>query len=129
MDQCDPATGGCMNPRVPLGDVPGLQFGSGTMLAWPAVPGANSYNTYRGTIPMHLLGSRPPPQPIYDQTCFEMGDANGDGPLVSSDPAVPPPGTAFYYLVTQVTGCGEGPAGRDSDGTVIPNSFPCPTGP
>ena len=42
-----------------------------------------------------------------------------------TDPANPPMGTAFYYDVTDVTGCGEGPLGFYSDGTAIPNTSPC----
>ncbi len=32
----------------------------------------------------------------------------------------------FHYLVSEMTHCGEGPIGSDSNGTLIPNSSPCP---
>src|SRR5206468_1969483 len=83
----------------------GLHFTGATMLTWPGVDGASFYNTYRGTIPGRMLASRPPAGPLYDQACFEYGDANGDGALISTDAASPPVGTAFYYLVS-VAGCG-----------------------
>ena len=129
VDQCDAASGGCNHSPVPIGDVPGLQFTSGSSMSWPPVPGVIFYNTYRGTIPTNMLGSRILPMPTYDQTCFENGDANGDGALISTDTAIPALRTAFYYLVTQVTGCAEGPPGTDSDGTPRPNASPCPPAP
>jgi hypothetical protein len=125
VDSCDPLTGGCSNIPVALADVSGLRFTSGTMMTWSGTSGASSWNTYRGTIPAGMLGTRGRTGPLYDQTCFELGDAHGDGVLVSIDAAIPPLGTAFYYLVAQVAGCGEGPAGSDTNGTVIPNAAPC----
>ncbi|MBZ5640981.1 MAG: hypothetical protein LAO51_19760 [Acidobacteriia bacterium] len=126
VDACDPVTGGCLHTPVVIAEVPGLHFTSNTVMTWTAVPGATFYDTYRGTIPAHGLGSRPPPDPLYDQTCFEFGDSLGDGALVSTDPAISPVGTAFYYLVSEVAACGEGPIGSDSNGSTTPNSSPCP---
>jgi hypothetical protein len=125
VDDCDPVTGGCLHALVPVAEVASLQFTDPTTLNWPAVAGANFYNTYRGTIPLHGLGSRPPAGPLYDQTCFEAGDSHGDGLLVSVDSAVPPLGTAFYYEVTEMATCGEGPIGTDSNTSIIPNTSPC----
>ena len=125
-DACDPTTGGCTHSPVQWPDVSGLVFTGNTGLTWSADPGFPLYDTYRGTIPPHGQGSRPPLGAIYDQTCFETGDSHGDGALVSTDPAVPPAGTAFYYLVSVRSPCGDGPLGEDSNTTPVPNTSPCP---
>ena len=113
----------CDEIRGRIGKARLIQITGNDALTWSATPGAFFWNTYRGTIPSQLLGSRP--YPPYDQTCYERDDSHGDGPLVATDPAGPPLGTAFYYDVTDVTGCGEGPLGFYSDGTVIPNTSRC----
>ena len=125
-DSCDPTTGGCMHLTLAQSEVPnGFQFTSASSMTWPAVSGASFYNTYRGTIPQHMMGSRPPAGPLYDQTCFEYDDAFGDGATISTDAATPPLGTGFYYLVSEATGCGESGIGSNSNNTPIPNSNPC----
>ncbi|HET8947707.1 MAG TPA: hypothetical protein VFQ07_12065, partial [Candidatus Polarisedimenticolia bacterium] len=125
-DACDPTTGGCSHSSIQLSEVPPpLQFSGQTSFNWPSAPGASFYNAYRGTIPNRFMGSRPPAGPLYDQTCFEFGDAHGDGAQASTDAAVPPVGTAFYYLVSEETGCGEGSIGSDWNNTPIPNPDPC----
>jgi uncharacterized repeat protein (TIGR03803 family) len=123
IDSCDVLTGACIN--LEGSEVPDVQFTNATTINWPTIAGATSYNTYRGTIPQSGLGSPPTAAPHYDQTCFEAGDILGDGLTVSTDPAVPPVDTAFYYQVSEVTGCGEGPIGTDSNGSLIPNTNPC----
>ena len=71
------------------------------------------FNVYRGV----YAGSW-----AYNQTCF---DANIPGP--STDAAVPPAGTMYYYLVSRRgTGGQESVIGRDSTGAAIPNTSPCP---
>jgi uncharacterized repeat protein (TIGR01451 family) len=126
MDSCNPTTGGCAHTPLATSEVPtGFQFTSASAMTWPAVSGASFYNTYRGTIPAHMMGSRPPAGPLYDQTCFEYGDAHGDGATISTDASAPPVGTAFYYLVSEETGCGESSVGSDWNGTPIPNTAPC----
>jgi hypothetical protein len=103
-------------------------FASRTSLWWPATPDATHWNTYRGTIPDALLGSRPPGQ-TYDHACHESADALGDGPTTTTDLADPPVGTAYYYLDTGEGACGESPPGRSSRGSFIPNPLACPTPP
>jgi uncharacterized repeat protein (TIGR01451 family) len=126
MDTCDPTTGGCNHAPIGSAEVPnGFAFTSQSAMNWPAVSGASFYNTYRGTIPQHMMGSRPPAGPLYDQVCFEYGDAQGNGATNSVDTAVPPVGTGFYYLVSEETGCGESSIGSDSNTTPIPNANPC----
>jgi len=115
-DACDPADGSCAHRAAALADVVGLLFTSKTRMTWPPTPGALSWNTYRGTFPGGFYG----------QTCIELGDALGDGAQVTTDTQSPASGTGFYYLVSEVEGCGEGPLGRDVNGTPIPNASPCP---
>jgi hypothetical protein len=125
-DACDPATGGCFHTATPIGDVLGLTLTDNTTMTWSSMPGAIYWNTYRGTIPENMLGSRTlPTGSPYDQTCFEQADSHGDGALVSTDAAIPPLGTGYYYLVSEFAGCGEGPIGHDTNNTVIPNTSPC----
>jgi hypothetical protein len=109
---------------MPIAEVTGLAFTSRTRMTWTAVAGATLYDTYRGTIPAGGLSRR---LPTYDQSCFEHGDAFRDGVLVTTDNGIPSAGTAFYYLVSEVAPCGEGPIGTDSNGTPIPNLSPCPS--
>jgi len=68
-------------------------------------------------------GLRPPVGPwVYNHTCFSS--ALIAPPAI--DPTVPPLGGSFYYLVSRENACGESVIGRKSDGTPIPNPFPCP---
>ncbi|HEV8201474.1 MAG TPA: protease pro-enzyme activation domain-containing protein [Candidatus Polarisedimenticolia bacterium] len=112
----------------PPAEVTPVLFSSQTVFGWP-VPGSGAHgNSYRGTIPAGLLGSRSPAA-RYDQICYESADALADGSTASTDASTPPPGTAFYYLVTEEGACGEGPLGFDSSSQAIPNTSPCPTPP
>src|SRR5439155_24009712 len=101
--------------------------GGVTTLRWSAAACASLSNVYRGTIPARLLGSRG--QSPYDQTCFESGDAAGDGPTLSTDPSAPASGMAFYYLVTTENPGSESSLGTGPGGAPIPNNSPCPTPP
>jgi subtilisin family serine protease len=76
-------------------------------------PFVDWYNVYRGTIPglsATAYGS-----------CFLQGLLSPD----FSDPAGPPAGEAFFYLVTGVHAGVEGILGTDSAGRIRPNSSPC----
>src|SRR5262249_19889816 len=112
VDSCDPVTGGCGHSPLALAPVAQLDLLDNTRVSWSAAAGALAYNSYRGTIPAGMLGSRPAPH--YDQGCFEAHDSAGNGPLLSNDPQAPPVGTAFYYLASDVAGCGESGLGEDS---------------
>jgi kumamolisin len=125
-DTCQ--AGVCGGASLAPGDVSPVQFAGATSFTWPTIAGAAHYNSYRGTISAGLLGSRPDAT-RFDQTCFESADAFGDGATTSTDAATPPPGTAFYYLVTGEGSCGEGSLGTQTSGQPIPNSSPCPTPP
>ena len=107
-DLCRQPLGTCEFPPVDPGATDRLSFDSATQLSWLSVSGATSYNTYRGTIaPGGLAGG-------YNHLCFEQGDAQANGPLVSEDTSIPAPGHLFYYDVSVVSGCGEGSLGTDS---------------
>jgi hypothetical protein len=88
------------------------QGGPVTTISWSDPPGA--YDVYRGT--RYGAGW------LYNQVCF-------DGPTQNSytlDAFVPVPGTAFYYLVSRRTQCGESILGRAyPTNLVIPNNNPC----
>ncbi|HEV8200956.1 MAG TPA: hypothetical protein VGS03_13120 [Candidatus Polarisedimenticolia bacterium] len=124
-DSCAPLTG-CQHAPIVLAEPSPAQFASNVVLQWPATPDADHWNTYRGTIPAGMLASRP--APVYDQVCYESGDALIDGATASTDAALPPVGTAFYYLVSGEQGC-ESALGHASSGAPIPNASPCPTPP
>jgi hypothetical protein len=126
-DSCDPIAG-CQHQPIATGEPAPATFPSQFQVTWPASPHAAHWNTYRGTIPPNMLGSRPIAS-RYDQTCFESADALGDGALVTTDDAVPPVGRAFYYLISGEGPCGESPIGHDSSGAANPNLAPCPTPP
>ncbi|HJQ65525.1 MAG TPA: hypothetical protein VJ816_04070, partial [Gemmatimonadales bacterium] len=80
--------------------------GSDLSFSWGAVAGADVYNLYRGSLGSLTGGA-------YDHACLQ-GNVTGR--------ATTRPDTAgdFYFLVTAQNHAGEGPAGRDSEGGVIP---------
>jgi hypothetical protein len=98
-----------------------------TTLTWTAIPLAALYNSSRGTIPPAMMGSRGPA--VYDHVCFESADTAGNGTTLSTDLVAPALGRGFYYLIDGENGCGEGPLGNASNGSVIPNPAACPTPP
>jgi hypothetical protein len=126
-DACDPVLG-CVHQPAAISEPAPLQFGSQTTMSWPATPDATHWNTYRGTVPGTMLGSRPPGT-VYDHTCYESGDALGDGPTTATDSGDPPAGTAYYYVDSGEGACGESAVGHASSGDPIPNTAACPTPP
>lgn len=121
-------SGACHGGPVTLNEVAPVLFSGPATFIWPATGGATHWNSYRGTIPPGLLGSRSSGT-VYDQTCFESADALNDGATTSTDAASPPVGAGYYYLVTEESPCGEGPLGAQPSGLPVPNSSPCPTPP
>jgi hypothetical protein len=81
------------------------QAGTAAGVSWTDSPGL--FNVYRGS----RSGAW-----SYNHTCFA---SLVPGPVTDTD--VPPIGTAAYYLVSRVTGCGE-----SSLGAGRPNPSPCP---
>jgi cysteine-rich repeat protein len=118
---CSPLDGA----NAPPGLATGVAFTDAATLTWTPAPGARLSNSYRGTI-AGPLGTRLPGS-VYDHLCLEGGDLQENGAAVSSDTSVPPPGQAFYYVVSG-EGCGEGALDTDA-AHPIPNSNPCPTPP
>jgi hypothetical protein len=114
-------------PIAPPMAIGPLSFQNSTTMSWNPTPDATHWNSYKGTVPATLMGSRAPGSE-YDHACHESADAMGDGPTTSTEGNNPPVGTAWYYDTTGEAVCGEGPLGMATAG-VRPNSSPCPTPP
>ena len=128
IDSCLPADGQCVSTPTPANEVPWLDFQTGSLFLWGMTPDAFHWNSYRGTIPTDMRGSRLPGTE-YDHACFESADAMADGADVSIDSADPPLREAFIYYATGEGLCLESIIGRDSSGGVRPNTLACPTPP
>jgi N-acetylneuraminic acid mutarotase len=104
---CDDGNGGAW---AAPGEATDLRFTSATDLTWnaPAAPGATAlvYDLLRSSDPSDFMAAA---------TCMASGVV-GTGAV---DPEVPPPGTAYDYLVRAANACpsGEGSLGSRSDGT------------
>lgn len=83
-------------------------LGSPTPFTWGKIIQANIFNVYRGTIASPWSG--------FNHTCLEPGSTD----RASQDPAIPPIGSAFYYLVAGVNSCGEGCLGLNPGACEIP---------
>jgi len=105
-DACD----SCAPPEVATG----LLFTDPQTLTWGADPSSLTYALYRGTIDAGPW--------VFDHACLPPS-LPGPG---ATDATSPPPGTAFYYLVSGRNACGEGPLGASSNGQPRPNPSPCP---
>ena len=83
------------------------------MISWSDAPGP--FNVYRGAREGTDAWA-------YNHGCFSL---NATSP--TSDPGIPPPASAYYYLVSRRDSrdC-ESIVGRDSTGTPEPNPGPCP---
>ncbi len=117
------------SPQDAVNGLPGLasavSFTDASALTWTPAAGARLSNTYRGTI-TGPMGTRLPDS-VFDHVCLESADLQENGAAMTTDASVPPPGQAFYYLVSG-EGCGEG--ALDSDAShPRPNPNPCPTPP
>jgi hypothetical protein len=91
-----------------------------TTLNWAAIPHAQIYNLYRGTIPNRLMGSRGLGPSAYDHACFAAGILSTQ----INDGETPARGTAFYYLPNGENRC-EGSLGNASSGGARPNNAQC----
>jgi hypothetical protein len=117
---------GCVSAAIAVGDSAPLDFTDPVTLAWDGDSWAGHWNTYRGTIPRAGMGSR---RSAYDDVCLDGADSAADGPARTLDRTSPDSGEAFYYVTTQESPCGEGPAGVASSGEERPRPFPCTTPP
>ena len=81
------------------------------ILSWSPVPGATSYNVYKGSHPDQ-----------YDHACriYRTGSTSA---VIDEMPSVP--GELTYFLISAVNADGEGSLGTASSGSVRPNLFPC----
>ncbi len=120
---CDPDTRTVSQAPGPVGST--LEFGIGGHASWSPSARATIFALYRGSVG--------PGAPFaYNHTCIASGLLD---PAVA-DPAIPEPGTLFYYLAVGVNRCGEGPLGdaapapgdtcppvgsADSDGDGVPD--------
>jgi hypothetical protein len=85
-------------------------------ISWTACSPFDSFNLYRGSMPTDLRAGS------YG-SCLRTGLAGSTTPL---DTAVPPPGEAFFYLMTGRSAVLEGALGFDSSGALRRNASPCP---
>ncbi|HYV85286.1 MAG TPA: MopE-related protein [Patescibacteria group bacterium] len=116
---CAPTVSFVQTPPGELG--PSIR-GAGTAstnFSWLRMPQVNAYNVYRGTVTGGTAFS-------YNQTCFETASPDRASP----DPGMPAVGTAYFYFVSGVNSCGEGPLGFSNPGLVgspvaRPNPNPC----
>jgi hypothetical protein len=106
--------GGFARTYRPPSEVKGLSFASKTTLTWTADLSAGAYEIYRNLVST-LPGSY--------GSCIQAGIAG----LSASDPAPPPGGAAYFYLVTARNRLSEeGTKGYRSSGAERPNPAPCP---
>jgi hypothetical protein len=61
-------------------------------------------------------------QGFYSHICLQGGLPR----RTTTDAALPPVGEVFYYLVSGVNACGEGPIGFDPGGSPMPFNGSCP---
>jgi hypothetical protein len=127
-DACEAGTGMCVNVPIVPAEVSTLQFTGAATLAWDPAPFASHWNTYRGTIPSGLMGDPDRGDP-YDHVCFESADLAGDGATTTTDFAIPPVGTGYYYVVSGENPLVEGPAIVDSNDVPYYPPNPCLTPP
>jgi len=115
---CAPLVNSVQTPPGQVGETVLGTIGSPTPFTWLRIPQANAYNIYRGTITGAFT---------FNQTCHEGASPD----RVALDPAVPPVGSAYFYLITGVNSCAEGPLGMTNPGlsgppVARPNPAPCP---
>ncbi len=105
-------------PPAEVGNNLKVPAGTGERITWGQADQAIVYNSYVGTIGPGAFS--------YNHRCLETGSPD----TASSHTVTPPVGTAFYFLVSGVSRCGESRTGSASDG--IPHPAPpggsCPPG-
>jgi len=116
---CAPTVNSVQTVPGLVGDSVRAAPGSPSSLTWLRIPQANAYNVYRGSTSGAFS---------YNHVCFETGSPD----RATTDAAVPPVGTAYYYFVSGVNSCvnGEGSLGSSYPGAVgspapRPNASPC----
>jgi hypothetical protein len=125
-DECDclphtpgsglpPEVGATVSVRNNAGD-------PATTIQWTADGGTALYDTYVGTIPKSMMGSRTVP---YDDRCLEGDIVPAGGLVPTSDATMPAVGTGRYYLLSGRNDCGEGTLGAASTGAPRPAPYAC----
>ncbi len=109
---------GVLPPALAAGipEIQHLKFASKTTMGWDSAPTVETYNIYRGDLAA-LRSSKD-----YGN-CFSPGLTLPQG----TDPANPPPGSGYVYLIDAAIGAHEGTLGKDSKGFQRTSLFPCLT--
>ena len=111
--------------EYPSGDVAGLQALSGGSIDWLALPGQESFNLYRGSLPRLAATGEHTQDPLVEPLAARIcGLTPADLPW--ADPVALPPGGAVFYLATLVEDSWEGGLGETSLGLPRANLHPCP---
>jgi hypothetical protein len=97
--------------------------GPTTTVQWNASGGVDLYEAYVGTLPATMMGSRAGGP--FDHQCLAPDLGAGGGFVTTTDHAIPPLGTGFYYLLSGKNGCGEGDLGATSLGQPRPLPLAC----
>ncbi len=114
---CAPLVGFVQTPPGLVGETVRGATGPPANYSWLRIPQTNTYNVYRGVITGAF---------VYNHTCFEIGSPDP----ATQDAEAPPVGSFFYYFVTGVNSCAEGPLGSSDPGlggppVPRPNPIPC----
>jgi hypothetical protein len=88
-------------------------FTSPQGMSWGSVPGASSYNIYRGSLD------------VLDSSNYGQCLAGGLLSSTWSENDVPAGGQGYFYLITSMLDGSEGPLGYDSECLKRPNYNPC----
>ncbi len=112
--------------EFPFGDVAGLGIDDSDSLVWPAGPGPDQFNLYRGSLAVlattGVYTQNPATEPLAAQFCGLLPSA-----VPFDDGYSPPAAEGVFYLVTmELAGDVIGGLGTDSTGLDRPNTMPCP---
>jgi len=112
---CAPTFKGVVSPPLPVGATVRIDIGAGgASITWEKSVNGLVSNIYRGSVTAGVAWT-------YDLECLLS-----ETPFPETvDNATPPLGTAFYYLVSAVSECGESEAHSDSGATPIFASPSC----
>ena len=112
---CAPCVSSVQTPPGPLGPTLKVAPGAPTAITWGRIAQANVFNVYRGSSSGGAF--------VFNHTCLESDSPD----RAAQDPANPPLGTLFYYLVSGVNSCSEGCLGQVAPpgACEIPNPVPC----
>jgi putative metal-binding protein/thrombospondin type 3 repeat protein len=105
---CAPTVNSVWSAPGPVGSTLRVTTSSPFTLGWRKISQANVFNVYRGTITALPM--------TFNETCLESGSPD----WTSQDTTVPPPGTAFFYLVSGSNSCGEGCLGLNAAACEVP---------